>query len=132
MLGSGPVHSGGTRVPQRPARGKGTNGQGNQNTGPQVLIRQLAAMPDFTGAPCTQPDVNPETFFPLVAPGPGEGDWKLAEAKSYCDPCPWQADCLAWALETSQGFGVWGGIRLDGMAASTRRELRDRLRRRSA
>ena len=33
-----------------------------------------------------------------------------AEAKAICRICPVAADCLTFALETRQEFGVWGGM----------------------
>jgi WhiB family redox-sensing transcriptional regulator len=31
-------------------------------------------------------------------------------AKRICAGCPVRAECLAWALETDQRFGIWGGL----------------------
>lgn len=30
-------------------------------------------------------------------------------AKEYCAACPVTAQCLRWALETREPYGVWGG-----------------------
>lgn len=43
----------------------------------------------------------------------------LAAAKSVCVECQVATQCLSWALETGQDFGVWGG-----MTAEERRKLR--------
>ena len=32
------------------------------------------------------------------------------EAKAVCRRCPVISDCLAWAVESGQDFGVWGGM----------------------
>jgi len=35
------------------------------------------------------------------------------EALAICHICPHEADCLAWALETEQAHGIWGGKTAD-------------------
>jgi WhiB family transcriptional regulator, redox-sensing transcriptional regulator len=56
-------------------------------------------------------DVDPELFFPVGTTGPA-GD-QIAEAKAVCRPCPVRGACLAWALDTGQDAGVWGGLSED-------------------
>jgi WhiB family transcriptional regulator, redox-sensing transcriptional regulator len=34
-------------------------------------------------------------------------------AKRICRSCPVQPQCLEYALETNQGYGVWGGLSTD-------------------
>lgn len=46
--------------------------------------------------------VDPDLFYPTQ----GES---TAEAKAVCRECPVTAECLAYALETRQQFGIWGG-----------------------
>jgi WhiB family redox-sensing transcriptional regulator len=46
--------------------------------------------------------VDPDLFFPA------RGD-STAEAKAVCAGCTVRADCLEYALETVQRFGIWGG-----------------------
>jgi WhiB family transcriptional regulator, redox-sensing transcriptional regulator len=59
--------------------------------------------------------VDTELFFP-------ERGGSTREAKSICrDYCPVRAKCLLWALESDQGFGIWGGL-----SARERRSLRRR------
>jgi hypothetical protein len=41
-------------------------------------------------------------FYPEHATG-------YAAAIAVCKTCPHIFECLAWALETEQSFGVWGG-----------------------
>jgi WhiB family transcriptional regulator, redox-sensing transcriptional regulator len=36
--------------------------------------------------------------------------WDEKQAKTVCATCPVQADCLAFALENDEAFGVWGGL----------------------
>lgn len=34
---------------------------------------------------------------------------RIAEAKRVCMTCDERTNCLEWALETGQDFGIWGG-----------------------
>ena len=54
-------------------------------------------------------DFDPELFFPVGAPGAPLYDVQVAEAKAVCRRCPVAPECLFWALDTGQEFGVWGG-----------------------
>jgi WhiB family redox-sensing transcriptional regulator len=49
---------------------------------------------------CAQTD--PEAFFP-------EKGGSARYAKRVCAGCEVRIECLAWALDTDQRFGVWGG-----------------------
>lgn len=50
-------------------------------------------------------DVDPELFHPASQlPEAAE------PAKRICGRCPVKSDCLAHAMETGQGEGVWGGL----------------------
>lgn len=60
-------------------------------------------------------DIDPELFFP----GPGEHP---AVALAACHRCPHQDECLTWALDTGQAFGVFGGKTAAQRARLTRRE----------
>lgn len=50
---------------------------------------------------CAQTD--PEAFFP-------ERGCSTAEAKRICMACPVRTECLDYALEHGERFGVWGGL----------------------
>lgn len=51
--------------------------------------------------------MNPEIFFP-------EADYLTdPRAIAACGRCPVRTICLQWALDTSQEFGVWGGLTED-------------------
>lgn len=63
-------------------------------------------------------DEDPELFFPVAETGP-RNLLQIAEAKTVCRRCPASAECLLWAVDTGQEFGVWGG-----MTESERRALR--------
>ncbi|MCU1395639.1 MAG: WhiB family regulatory protein [Ilumatobacteraceae bacterium] len=55
---------------------------------------------------------DPDLFFPQ----PGTD---TTYARSMCKACPVRRQCLDYALETKQKFGIWGG-----MTESQRRRLR--------
>jgi WhiB family redox-sensing transcriptional regulator len=61
-------------------------------------------------------DADADLFFPQSEGG-------AAEALRICSGCPVADECLAWALDSRVGYGIWGG--------KTERERR-RLLRRSA
>lgn len=46
---------------------------------------------------------DPEAFFPVV------GD-RQGIAKRICRRCDVRVECLSWALDTKQDFGIWGGL----------------------
>ncbi|MDX3661256.1 WhiB family transcriptional regulator [Streptomyces sp. ID05-26A] len=62
---------------------------------------------------------DPELFFPIGNTGPAL--LQIAEAKTVCRSCPVVSECLAWAIESGQDAGVWGG-----MSENERRALKRR------
>jgi WhiB family redox-sensing transcriptional regulator len=50
---------------------------------------------------CAQTD--PEAFYP-------EKGGNTRPAKQICASCPVKVECLEWAVENREGFGVWGGL----------------------
>ena len=82
--------------------------------------------PDLAEGPFPQPrrwqeranclGVDPDLFFP-------ERGASTREAKSVCRSCEVRVDCLEYALDHGEKFGIWGGL--------SERERR-RLRRRRA
>lgn len=44
---------------------------------------------------------------PLFYPDRHSGE--VMEAKNLCFQCPFQRECLEWALENNEKHGVWGG-----------------------
>jgi Transcription factor WhiB. len=73
-------------------------------------------MPDFLrrGRPACG-DYDPELFYPT-----SEANMAAVEmAKSVCRRCPLRADCLSYALETGDDWGIWAGT-----TARERRRIR--------
>ena len=56
-------------------------------------------------------DEDPELFFPIGNTGPAL--MQIEEAKAVCRRCSVVDTCLAWALESGQDAGVWGGLSED-------------------
>lgn len=71
-------------------------------------------------AACLKQD--PELFFPIGDAGPAVD--QIEKAKAVCRTCPVMAECLEWALETGQDFGVWGGLSEAERLAVRRRRSR--------
>lgn len=64
---------------------------------------------------------DPEFFFPIGKTGRAIAE--IQRAKAVCAACPVRAECLAFALETHQDYGIWGGCDDDERRA-LRRERR--------
>lgn len=47
-------------------------------------------------------DMDPDVFFPTDTAG-------VVAAKRICAGCPVRVECLEWALEHGERWGVWGG-----------------------
>jgi WhiB family redox-sensing transcriptional regulator len=73
-------------------------------------------------------DEDPELFFPIGTTGPAVE--QAERAKAVCRTCPVKAQCLAWAVETRQDAGIWGGMTEDERRV-LRRARRPRLSRQS-
>jgi WhiB family transcriptional regulator, redox-sensing transcriptional regulator len=57
-------------------------------------------------------ETDPEVFYP-------EQGASTRPAKKICRACEVRAECLAYAMETGQRFGIWGGL-----SENERRRLR--------
>ncbi|WP_318152398.1 WhiB family transcriptional regulator [Brachybacterium huguangmaarense] len=82
---------------------------------PDVDIRRELTLVDLTAitdvdepeaswqerALCAQTD--PEAFFP-------EKGGSTREAKKVCVSCEVRAECLEYALQNDERFGIWGGL----------------------
>ena len=74
-------------------------------------LRGVPGTPGFVGddnplawqadALCAQTD--PEAFFP-------EKGGSTRDAKEICAACEVRAECLAYALEHDERYGIWGGL----------------------
>jgi WhiB family redox-sensing transcriptional regulator len=51
---------------------------------------------------------SPELFFPDGNTGPAL--LQIEEAEVVCRRCEVTVTCLKWAIESSQDYGVWGGM----------------------
>lgn len=51
---------------------------------------------------CAKPGVDPEIFYP-------DRGGSSSEARAICSRCPVRAECLEYALEEREPFGIWGG-----------------------
>ena len=71
-------------------------------------------------------DEDPELFFPIGYTGPAVA--QTANAKAVCHRCTVTADCLTWALDTRQGYGIWGGLDERQRVSLLRREYRARAK----
>lgn len=58
--------------------------------------------------------IDPELFYPKR----GES---TREAKRVCSGCPVKQECLEFAVDNSEKFGIWGGL-----SERQRREIRKR------
>lgn len=65
---------------------------------------------------------DPELFFPGGTTGPALQ--QIEQAKAVCRRCSVTGECLAWALDSGQEHGVWGGL-----GESERRAMKRRRRR---
>lgn len=62
-------------------------------------------------------DADPDLFFPTSKEG-------AEQALAICASCPVRPECLDYALEAGERFGVWGGL-----TEKQRRKAALRLRR---
>lgn len=53
-------------------------------------------------------DQEPDLFWPIGESAAARQ--QVEEAKEVCEWCPVRRECLDWALEARQDFGVWGGM----------------------
>jgi WhiB family transcriptional regulator, redox-sensing transcriptional regulator len=52
--------------------------------------------------------IEPDLFFPVSSAG--KSLEQAAEAKAVCARCLVRRQCLAFALQTRQAHGIWGGL----------------------
>jgi WhiB family transcriptional regulator, redox-sensing transcriptional regulator len=94
----------------------------NKTTEGSIAVRLLApAIPGLATvligpwagrASCAETD--PEIFFPP------HGD-PATEARQICARCPVRDECLAYALDADEQYGIWGGLDPDDRRSLGRR-----------
>jgi WhiB family redox-sensing transcriptional regulator len=57
--------------------------------------------------PCAD---QPGIFYPEDFPDPIVRKQATRTAKALCRECPVMSECLTFALESNERFGVWGGL----------------------
>lgn len=77
------------------------------------------AVPVLQGAACKGED--PDLFFGPFAEFVTARQQREAKAKAICARCPARAECLEFALDTREAYGVWGGMNEDERRAMLRR-----------
>lgn len=80
--------------PRRPARSQ------TASSTPGFVL-DLDDQPWMDDGLCAQTD--PEIFFP-------EKGGSTQQAKRTCLSCPVRSDCLEYALEHHERYGIWGGL----------------------
>lgn len=70
-----------------------------------------------------------ELFFPAGVTGPAAD---IHAAKAICGRCPVRACCLAYALDTGQAAGIWGGCDENERRLMRQGQRRSALTRRAA
>lgn len=72
----------------------------------RVLVARLAEKNWRLLAACRS--IDPDLFFPVSSKG--KSLEQADKAKAVCACCLVQRQCLAFALQTRQVHGVWGGL----------------------
>ncbi len=85
--------------------GASTVGGASGSTIDDAELADIFGLPEEAGwqerALCSQTD--PEAFFP-------EKGGSTREAKRICTGCEVRSECLEYALEHDERFGIWGGL----------------------
>jgi hypothetical protein len=68
------------------------------------LLRAIHAAGEV---PCKK---QPGIFYPEDYPDPIVRKQATKTAKALCKTCPVMSECLTYALESNERFGVWGGL----------------------
>jgi len=76
---------------------------GHFDKGYWVLMKAIQAA---GRVPCED---APDVFYPEDFPNQDVRRLAEATAKRLCNSCPIKNDCLAYAIESNQRFGIWAG-----------------------
>jgi WhiB family transcriptional regulator, redox-sensing transcriptional regulator len=82
-------------------------------------------MTDWRHKAVCRDEEDPELWFPIGTSGPAL--LQVEQAKAVCRRCSVSDECLRWALESGQDFGVWGGMSEQERRALKRRGFRPRV-----
>jgi WhiB family redox-sensing transcriptional regulator len=77
---------------------------GEQRLRPRSAARQYGASWRESAA-CRF--LETDLFFPIGKTGLAIAE--IQQAKAVCASCPVRQPCLTFALDTHQGYGIWGG-----------------------
>ena len=88
----------------------------HRRPGPRIVPPVLAV------AACKGED--PELFFGPDAEFVSARQVREEKARAICARCPVRPDCLAYALDTGQAYGIWGGASEDDRRAMRRQRRR--------
>lgn len=89
----------------------------------------------MSGVPLARP---PEWTNDALCAEVGGDDWfpekggPTHAAKNICKRCDVQSECLGWALEHGERFGIWGGLSADERRRLARRLAASRAKGRAA
>lgn len=76
--------------------------------------------PDLSAGACRGAD--PDLFFRRDGEGRAEWHRRQAAAKAICGGCPVWRQCLTYALDSGEAFGIWGACDEDDRRAILRRQ----------
>ena len=68
-----------------------------------VCVDSARGVEVLAGVPVTDCTAEPEDFFP-------EKGGSTREAKKVCRACEVRTECLEYALQHDERFGIWGGL----------------------
>lgn len=111
----------GPRLTAPPAPSSGTRAHGT----PKVPSRDWRD----EGACVGQPAV---LWYANEPSSEANGTAMYREGKRICESCPVQHECLEWALDTKEAFGLWGGVTPRGRSKLLRERDLSPLRARNA
>lgn len=80
------------------------------SSGPNKPKAALAGpQPDWKKGTCYQSEMAHELMFHENNSVPGAHDTTKEIALALCGICEIRQGCLDYAIETAQGYGIWGG-----------------------
>src|ERR687892_1822506 len=69
-------------------------------------------------------EMDPDLFFPVGTTGPAL--LQIEAAKAVCRQCDVREECLQYAIDSNQEYGIWGGM-TEEERRYMRRELTTRI-----